>query len=460
METTDHKLASKSASAAGRKQPEAATARTLWTGFEVPGLAEEVSSGDREKQSPSVPICGVVLRDRTSVEMVRNPSSGAVALLRREPGGKTTITREVACDGYRYVATAAASQIPHLPAEPMPYGSTTALFSAVAEFITKYSDLGDDEVALLASFSLSSFFGECLTLASSLLLFGAPLPAVALMRVLACVCRHPVLCLGSSVTGLAPELRPTRLICQSDAGTERQLAGFQFSGFTTQSAHPRQISGASVIYAADGELKTPFANLCLQLLVPRGNCSFGPPEQEREAATITSLQNQLLMYRLENYVKVKDSEFDVPEFYGPSREYARTLGRCIVDAPEVQARLRTLLQARSDAERTEDARTLDAVIVDALVVCCHERRPWVHVGEIAKLTNAILKSEDETVELTPKQVGGRLKAMQFRTTRLDSGGRGMYLLNGECARIHKLGRALGSVSVDKGLLGCRYCKNE
>jgi hypothetical protein len=166
------------------------------------------------------------------------------------------------------------------------------------------------------------------------------------------------------------------------------------------------------------------------------------------------------MYRLENYTKVKASEFDVPEFYGASREYARTLGRCIVDAPDVQGRLTTLLQDLSDAERTEGARTLDAVVIDALVVCCHERRPSVHVGEIAELANAILKSEDEAVELGLTKVGGRLKAMQFRTTRLDSAGHGIYLLNDECVRIHKLGRALGSASVGKGLSGCRYCKNE
>ena len=192
--------------------------------------------------------------------------------------------------------------------------------------------------------------------------------------------------------------------------------------------------------------------------LPPGNSSFGPLEQEREAAAITNLQNQLLLYRLRNYSAVKTSNFDVPELAGVAREYAHSLGRCIVDAPDLQARVATLLQALSDADRTEGARALDAVVLDALVVCCHERKPSVHVGEVTKLVNTMLKVDGEIVELSPKQVGGRLKRLQFRTTRLDSDGRGIYLLNTECVRIHKLARALGSASVRNGLSGCPYCE--
>ena len=237
MKPIQQKVPSKSAFAAGHKQPEAT--RTLWTGFEPLGLADEVSSGDRKQELPPTPVSGVVLRDGSLVELIRNPRSRAVALIHQKSGGKTTITREVVCDDYRYVATEAVRHIPHLPSEPMPSDSTAALFRAVADFIAKHSGLGEEEVALLAFFGICTFFCDCLTLAPCLLLFGAPFQAVTLLQVLACVCRHPVLSLGSSMSGLAAELRPTRMICQSDAGVERQLAGFQFSGFTLLNARPR-----------------------------------------------------------------------------------------------------------------------------------------------------------------------------------------------------------------------------
>jgi len=164
------------------------------------------------------------------------------------------------------------------------------------------------------------------------------------------------------------------------------------------------------------------------------------------------------MYRVQNYYKVKASHFDVPEFSGAARECARTLGRCIVDNPDLQSRITTLLRERDEAERTEGASKLDAVVVEAFVVCCHERKASVHVGELATLANGILSRSGESVELSAKQVGGRMKGLGFRTTRLDSGGRGIYLLNGQCARIHELGRAFGVPTLREGLPGCPYCQ--
>jgi hypothetical protein len=110
-----------------------------------------------------------------------------------------------------------------------------------------------------------------------------------------------------------------------------------------------------VIYAGDMELKTPFAEACLQLCVPPGNRSFGLRDEEQQAAFIHDLQNQLLMYRLQNYHAVRTSEFDIPEFMGATREYVRALGQCLVDAPELQLRLATLFRSRDNADRTETA---------------------------------------------------------------------------------------------------------
>ena len=81
----------------------------------------------------------------------------------------------------------------------------------------------------LAFVCFASFFPDCSS--TVLLLFGAPVAGVSLLRILGCICRHPVLSAGSSVGGLPPELHPTRLICQTDARLDRHLAALQFSGF-------------------------------------------------------------------------------------------------------------------------------------------------------------------------------------------------------------------------------------
>jgi hypothetical protein len=410
------------------------------------------------QESQIIPTSGEILHDGSFLELVRDPRDNARTLLLHWNEGKSTIAREFASDGRLYAPTGAASLIEHLPSKPAPYRSTEALFNGVADFIARYSGSDKEEAALLAFVCFASFFCDCSSMAPCLLLFGAPIPAVSLLRVMGCVCRHPVLSAGSSVIGLPAELRPTRLICQPDARLDRELAALQLSGFRVPGQGLRQISGASIVYAGDTDLKSPFAEVCLQLRVSPTSCSFGLQEEELEIVRINKLQNQLLMYRLKNYSNVKASQFDVPEFSGATREVARTLGQCIVGAPGLQSRLTTLLRSRDDAERTESTSKLEAVVLEALVVCCHERKASVHVGEIATLANGILSRSGEPVELSPKQTGGKMKGLGLRTTKVDSGGRGIYLLSEQCARIHELGRAFSVPALREGLPGCPYCR--
>jgi hypothetical protein len=218
------------------------------------------------------------------------------------------------------------------------------------------------------------------------------------------------------------------------------------------------VSGAAAIYVGDMELKSLFVDAGVWIPVSPMLRSFSTQDEQREVATINNLQNRLLSYRLQNFAEVRSSQFDASEFCGSTREMARTLGRCIVDAADLQARLLDLLRPRDDAEKTEAASRLEAVVVEALVVLCHEKRPSVHVGQVAELANLILNRSGELFQLSPKQVGAKMKQNGLRTTRLDSAGRGIYLLTGQCALIHQLGRAYGVPTLRKGLPGCPHCK--
>jgi len=129
----------------------------------------------------------------------------------------------------------------------------------------------------------------------------------------------------------------------------------------------------------------------------------------------------------------------------------------IVDAADLHARLLDLLRPRDDAERTEGTGKLEAVVLEALVVACHEKRPDVHVGQVAELANKILGRSGESLQLSPKEVGAKMKQLGFRTTRLDSAGRGIYLVSERCALIHKLGREFGVPTLRQGLPGCSQC---
>jgi hypothetical protein len=116
------------------------------------------------------------------------------------------------------------------------------------------------------------------------------------------------------------------------------------------------------------------------------------------------------------------------------------------------------LQGHDEALRLDRVSQIHSILVEALLVCCHERRPAVHVSEIADLTNDILSRQGESLELSPREVGGKLKTLGFRTTRLDSSGRGLYILGETCNRIHELGTLYGVPSLKERLPGCAHCQ--
>lgn len=413
------------------------------------------STASRPRGQIVTPAASRILPDGTCLEVTRKRGKEGLVFW---ADGEPLVGRVFDVYNSRYAPSEGVRLIRHLPETPTPYESTASLFDAVAAFISKYSGLDQDNAALLAFVCFASFFCDCVNMSPSLLLFGPPILAISILRVVQCVCKHGILAVGSSVRGLPPELRPTRLICQPGADIEKELAALQFRGVHSASGAPREISGATLIYAGESEFKTAFADVCLSLPIAFDGPSFSVQEEELEISTITRIQNQLLTYRLKNHSRVKSSRFDVPGFSGITREIARTLGACIVDAPDLQARLIELLRPQDNADRASYAVTLEAIVLEAMLVHCHERKTSVHCGEIAEVANKILKERGEALEISPKQAGGRLKKIGLRTGRLDSSGRGIYLLNGQCARIHELGRRFGVATLRNGLPGCPYCQ--
>src|SRR5438067_9667006 len=71
--------------------------------------------------------------------------------------------------------------------------------------------------------------------------------------------------------------------------------------------------------------------------------------------------------------------------------------------------------------------------------------------------NAILSRHGEPPRLSARQIGTILNHMGFPTKKVDAAGRGIYLLNGECSRIHNLATDYGLPSVQEQFPACPYC---
>lgn len=419
---------------------------------------EAAPKSGRILESQSIPLSECVLPDGSLLELIRPSSENKGAALLYCHNDQSMIEAQHIIGPHRYVPTQAANMVRHLPSKPIPYGSTQELFRDVSGFIATSSGLRGEELELLPFICFASFFAPWLSCSPCLSLFGSPVQAVSFLRILGCICHHPVLLADFDMLGLPKELRPTRLIGQPSPRLDKVLGALQFSGFAVPKGELRELAATTVVYVGEADLKSPFADVGFWFSVPPAIRLFSEQDERREASPINSLQNKLLAYRLRNFSKIALSDFDVPDFYGASREMARSLGRCIVDAPELQTKIINLLQPRNDADQVEGTTRLAAVVTEALVVCCHERKASVRVGEIAALANGILSRNGEFLRVNPKEVGAKLKKLGFRTTRLDSAGRGIYLLKEQCAQIHELARSLQVPTLREGLSGCPHCK--
>lgn len=425
-------------------------------------IARVQTDGVGEKLSHPTATGGEVFEDGSLLEIVRDPSEATRPALLHWNGKVATVAPEMTVGKRRYVPVEIDPSLCRhlrLPSRLVKYGSTTQLFDNVRGLIAKYSGLTDKYSHLLTYFVFSTFFVDCLETVPCVILHGcASAEAVALLRLLGWFCRHPVLLTDAGLS--VPEcLRPTRLICQSHTSLDKLLAALQLSGFgTSRHGSVVEISSATAIYLGDVELKSPFIDSCLRIPVAPSGSIASRIDEEREAAVLEELQNQLLSYRLLHFTKVKSSNFDVPEFSGSVRGLARTLGACIVEAPHLLTTLVMRLQDCDQAVRLDRVGQIHSILIEALLVCCHERRSDVHIMDVAELANDILSRHGESLQLSAREVGGKLKTLGFRTVRLDSAGRGLYMLGDDCKRIHELGTLYAVPSLQERLPGCPQCQ--
>jgi hypothetical protein len=170
------------------------------------------------------------------------------------------------------------------------------------------------------------------------------------------------------------------------------------------------------------------------------------------------------MFRLTNYNLVRNSKFDIPQFESSARDLARCLGACVLEDSELQGNIAPLLKECNEEFEadSECSKYLNAFVVETMFDFCHqEEKACLHVKEITSAVNAILKERGETLEMSPKQVGNKLRAMGLTTKRLDASGRGVQLLDPVRQHIHRLAWhyrvGFGGIESDDVRMNCPQC---
>ena len=411
------------------------------------------------------PTAGEQLPDGSMLEPVRDSSDPARLAVLHHVGQHATIAQHIDHGDRRYIPISAGPGLVRqlrLPIKELPCGLPSELIDRISSILMQTLDLAGDDAFILAVFAVASLFADCLPKQLCLWLVGsANTEAMALLRVLAWFCWHPLLLLDDiGIDHLPENLTATRFFYAPgpSARLRKLISNLQAPGFGIfRAGSLREIRGATVIYSGPTDLGGVCADGFLRIPVVPAMRLLSPSDEERHRAAVEELRAKLLNYRLVHYDEVRSSTFDVADLTGPTREIARGLGACLVDAPDLRDRLIALLRDQDESVRMERSAEMSPVL-ESLMVFCHERRPSVHVGEIATTASSILSIRGEWATLSPKEVGSKLKLLGLRTTRLDAGGRGLRLTREICTRIHRTARAFGAPATETGLPGCPDCQ--
>jgi hypothetical protein len=322
--------------------------------------------------------------------------------------------------------------------------SSRQLFSDIYGEIKRYTDLPDKFVSLAALTVCASWFPE---LDSSIrVVIGGPPSAQGqqLFRLLFCFYRHPLLVGEMSLAALYSlpmELSPSLFMERCDNGPQLRkiLRATNSRGHIPRRGRLVSARCATVLCAEEPLSGDVLGWNAVEIPVTHSRRSLPVLSQQRQREIAEEFQPKLLGYRLSNYRRVMDSAFDVPKFTTSVRNIARSLGACVVEDPDRQAEIETLLTERDGQVQEEWSADLRRIVLEAMLSFCHqEKKESIYVGEITKATNEILERRGEALELKPRTVGSTVRALGLSTTRLDASGRGILLLDAIRQRIHSL----------------------
>jgi hypothetical protein len=298
--------------------------------------------------------------------------------------------------------------------------------------------LAEKDSALLAYWTFSSWVQDFLPIAPGIAITGWAHEANLVLRTLSAISFHPILLAGlTNVTGnnIDWKLKPTLIV--SEPGLSKRMAVLLSSSTCRGYLVPRKKDGYPT-YACDfygskaiymGE--DPSMKSMLQNFI-HINASPTPGVESKHALPISDdvtqgIQNQLLRYRIRNLPEVVKSDFCASGLSAEANAIATALGKSIVDAPEIQGEIVSLLEPHSEQQMAERQDSLVMFAVGATLSLCHQGKTQILVRDVASEANRMLKGRGERLQIRAEKMGHLLKKVGLRTRRLGAAGNGLVL---------------------------------
>lgn len=353
------------------------------------------------------------------------------------------------------------------PVSRQPYGTTEELFGRIRKFIAEYTGLTRGDSALLTFWIFSTWFQDTVLVAPPLFITGSAHEGDIVLRTLRAFCFRPFLIPGLTTFGLKNvkwHLGPTLLIFEPNLskGTAALVASSTGPGYTMLVGEMFfDYYCAKALYVGEAVPAGPLPPRCLHISVASSRKVASADILSVSTESTQRYQNELLDYRVTNLVHVSgNARALTPSGLSSEKQaIASALGRCIVDAPALQAELIALLteRARQDTEERRD--TLEGCVLEAALHLCHEGKAQVYVKEIAAEVDRMQDERGQKLKLSPEKAGHLLKKLGFHTRRLDKAGNGLTLDLTARVQLHEVAASyLDGGSLAEENLHCHLCE--
>ena len=322
-----------------------------------------------------------------------------------------------------------------LQATPVPtgsarYGTTAELFGRLQEAIAEQALVPEQTSALLTYWTISTWFADALPIAPGLSIVAPEFEADLVLRALKNFCRYPMMLTRADILSIKKlnwQSTPTVLFFDPNIAKQMvtTLGCTSTRGYLINDGDGyKDFFGPKAIYAGEEVSADQVLRNSLQVRLQPTASAIAHPSRLTDAAVL-DMQNQLQRYRLQNLVKVFNSDFDAPALTSETRAVASALGACVVGSPLLQSNLVSLLGPVESQRQAERSTSLEAMTLEATLNLAHTSKAQILVGEIASEVNRIAQARGERLRYSAETIGHRLKKIGLVTHRLGKAGKGL-----------------------------------
>jgi len=413
---------------------------------------------------------GMTFRDGALIDLLQEPFHPDKLLLVRWKEGGITIGPTIEHAGRIFAPAPSGATIPglmQLPTRVAPEESPRDLFSAIVDLLKDVLRQPKFVTSMLAILIFASWVSDALPMAPCFWILPMPAaPKSAAQRLLNRLCRRSMLLVAlrrGDLAFLPWDWNPTLLLDEPDPQSAmRRVLRHSSRRGECMIVGRRLLDPYGIRVVLSREL--PFEMLPEADVLRISLMSVAGPNRFLNEATeeriAEEFQGRLQGFRLRNFAKVQMTRPQLQNLTPPLQDLGRALCAAVAGDDELMSLVLELLNSQEQQIRADATSATESVVIEALLSFCHQvDTREVRCLVISRRTEAIYAGRGSKREISPEQVGWKLKHLGIPVGRIGSAGKGVNLTNAVRQQVHELAILHGVLTVASGPVPpCPFCQ--